>query len=101
MEHYDIVVIGAGSGGITAAINGVGFGKKVLLVDRSKPGGECTWSGCVPSKALIHEAGKVHVIRQRVPNFSYDTREAPGLCSQGARGGLQSRRPRDPEENGC
>lgn len=76
MDRYDIVVIGAGSGGITAAVNGVGFGKKVLLVERNKPGGECTWSGCVPSKALINEARAVHIARERVPSFKYDTKQA-------------------------
>ena len=76
MEHYDIVVIGAGAGGITAAVNGVGFGKKVLLIEQHKPGGECTWFGCVPSKALINEAKKVHIIRQNVPQYTYDSHEA-------------------------
>ncbi len=76
MNHYDIVVIGAGAGGITAAVNGVGLGKKVLLVERNKAGGECTWSGCVPSKALINEARAAYTLRQRVPNYVYDTRLA-------------------------
>lgn len=73
---YDVVVIGAGSGGITSAVTAAGFGKKVLLVDRSKPGGECTWSGCVPSKALINEAKKVHTVRNEIEGFSYDSKKA-------------------------
>ena len=76
MKRYDIVVIGAGSGGITAAVTAAGFGKKVLLIDKNKPGGECTWSGCVPSKALIHEASKIHTVRKMVKDFSYDSKEA-------------------------
>jgi pyruvate/2-oxoglutarate dehydrogenase complex dihydrolipoamide dehydrogenase (E3) component len=76
MELYDVVVIGAGSGGITSAVTASGFGKKVLLVDKNKPGGECTWSGCVPSKALIHEAKKVHNVRSEVKDFSYDSKKA-------------------------
>lgn len=55
-KDYDVIVIGAGSGGLTAAFTASGFGKKVLIVDKNKPGGECTWSGCVPSKAFIHYA---------------------------------------------
>ncbi len=66
---YDVVVIGAGSGGITAAVTAVGFGKKVLLVDKSKPGGECTWSGCVPSKALINQAEAAWQTRKLSPGY--------------------------------
>lgn len=76
MKTYDIVVIGAGAGGLTAAATAAGFGKKVLLVDKKRPGGECTWSGCVPSKALIHEAKTVYDIQRRVPGYIYDSRTA-------------------------
>lgn len=72
----DFLVIGAGSGGITAAVTAAGFGKKVLLVDKNLPGGECTWSGCVPSKALIHQAHVSHIASQQVPGFEPDTRKA-------------------------
>lgn len=60
MKQYDLVVIGAGGAGITAALTAVGFGKRVALVDKNLPGGECTWSGCIPSKALIHLGKRVH-----------------------------------------
>lgn len=76
MDLYDVIVIGAGSGGITSAVTAVGFGKKVLLIDKNKPGGECTWSGCVPSKALIHEAKKVYNIKKEVKDFIYDSKKA-------------------------
>lgn len=76
MKEYDIVVVGAGSGGITAAVTAAGFGKKVLLIDKNKPGGECTWAGCVPSKALINEAKKVQIVKKRVKDFSYDSKDA-------------------------
>lgn len=55
-NNYDVVVIGAGSGGLTAAVGFTKVGKKVLLVEREHLGGECTNSGCVPSKALLHHA---------------------------------------------
>lgn len=74
MKKYDVVVIGSGSGGLTAAFTAKGFGKKVLIIDRGLPGGECTWSGCVPSKALINEANKVHTVRSMVDDFVYDTK---------------------------
>ncbi len=57
MEYnYDVVVIGAGSGGLTAAVGFQKIGKKVLLIERKHMGGECTNSGCIPSKALLHHA---------------------------------------------
>jgi pyruvate/2-oxoglutarate dehydrogenase complex dihydrolipoamide dehydrogenase (E3) component len=76
MEKYDIIVIGAGAGGITSAVTAAGFGRKVLLIDKDRPGGECTWSGCIPSKALINEAKKVHIVKSRVKNYDYDSKEA-------------------------
>lgn len=74
--HYDLIVIGAGAGGLTSAFTALGFGKKVLLVEKAKPGGECTWSGCIPSKALINVAKDVHAARKIVPSLEYDTAEA-------------------------
>ena len=50
---FDLTVIGAGSGGISSAILGMNLGKRVALIEKNRIGGECTWSGCVPSKALI------------------------------------------------
>lgn len=55
-KKYDVVVIGAGSGGLTAAVGCAKIGKKVLLVEKEHMGGECTNSGCIPSKALLHHA---------------------------------------------
>jgi len=55
-QHYDIIVIGAGSGGLTTAIGFSKVGKKVLLVEKEHMGGECTNTGCIPSKALLHHA---------------------------------------------
>jgi len=76
MKNYDIVIIGSGSGGLTSAYTALGFGKKVLVVDKNLPGGECTWSGCIPSKALINEAKRIHAAKQVVGDFAYDTSRA-------------------------
>ena len=53
---YDMIVIGAGSGGLSMALGLHELGFKVLLIDRSDQaiGGECLNNGCVPSKAFIH-----------------------------------------------
>ena len=53
---YDLVIIGAGGGGITSAFEAQRLGAKVALLEKHKIGGECTHSGCVPSKALIDVA---------------------------------------------
>jgi pyruvate/2-oxoglutarate dehydrogenase complex dihydrolipoamide dehydrogenase (E3) component len=56
MNEYDLVVIGAGTGGLVSAFVGDALGARVLLVERERVGGECLWSGCVPSKTLIQSA---------------------------------------------
>ena len=61
MTTFDVIVVGAGAAGLTAAFTANGLGKKVLLIDHSAPGGECTWSGCIPSKALIQLAKEAHI----------------------------------------
>lgn len=53
----DLVVIGAGPGGYTAAIRGSQKGLDVVLVEKEKVGGVCLNHGCIPAKALIHAAG--------------------------------------------
>jgi pyruvate/2-oxoglutarate dehydrogenase complex dihydrolipoamide dehydrogenase (E3) component len=60
---YDIIVIGAGSGGLTAADFAASIGARVALVEKSRIGGDCTWTGCVPSKALLRVAKIAHHAR--------------------------------------
>ncbi len=56
----DLVVIGAGSGGLTAARFAAQLGARVVLVEKHRVGGDCTWTGCVPSKALLKVAKVAH-----------------------------------------
>ena len=72
MEKFDLIVIGSGAAGLTSAFTALGFGKKVLIVEKHKSGGECTWSGCIPSKGLINEAKAVHTAR-KFAEFKVDT----------------------------
>jgi dihydrolipoamide dehydrogenase len=53
----DVVVIGAGPGGYTAAIRAAMKGKDVVVIERDEVGGVCLNHGCIPAKALIHAAG--------------------------------------------
>ncbi|WP_397473181.1 dihydrolipoyl dehydrogenase [Pusillimonas sp.] len=57
-EEYDVVVLGAGPGGYSAAFRAADLGLKVALVERySTLGGVCLNVGCIPSKALLHTVG--------------------------------------------
>ncbi len=62
-DNYDLIVIGAGSGGLTAAGFAAKLGVRTALVERARVGGDCTWIGCVPSKALIRVARAAHEAR--------------------------------------
>ncbi len=56
-EPWDLLVLGGGTAGIVAAKTAARFGARVLLVERDRTGGDCLWTGCVPSKALLAAAG--------------------------------------------
>ena len=73
-NNYDLVVIGAGSAGITAAQFAARLGVKVALVEKNRVGGDCTWTGCVPSKALLKAAKIAHAAR---------TAHQYGICTNG------------------
>ncbi|HYF65475.1 MAG TPA: FAD-dependent oxidoreductase [Herpetosiphonaceae bacterium] len=60
---YDLAVIGGGSAGITFAKFGARLGARIAVIEADKLGGDCTWTGCVPSKALLHAAHVAQTIR--------------------------------------
>jgi pyruvate/2-oxoglutarate dehydrogenase complex dihydrolipoamide dehydrogenase (E3) component len=61
--EYDFAVIGAGAAGLIAADFAVKLGAHVVLLEKDRIGGDCTWTGCVPSKALLRVAKVAHHVR--------------------------------------
>ena len=70
-SRYDLAVIGAGSAGLVGATFAARIGAKVALIERGRIGGDCTWTGCVPSKALLKAAKVAHEVR-RAPDFGIE-----------------------------
>ena len=69
LERYDLVVIGGGTAGLVCAVGAVSLGARVALVERHRLGGECLYTGCVPSKALLAAAragGSFAAARSRI-----------------------------------
>ena len=56
MNEYDLTIIGGGSAGLVLAVAGAKLGVKTALVERHRLGGDCLWTGCVPSKAILKSA---------------------------------------------
>jgi pyruvate/2-oxoglutarate dehydrogenase complex dihydrolipoamide dehydrogenase (E3) component len=55
-EPVDLAVVGGGTAGLVAAKTAAGLGAQVALVEADRTGGECLWTGFVPSKALLAAA---------------------------------------------
>lgn len=63
-QNFDLVVLGAGSGGYAAALRATQLGMSVGLVEKGKLGGTCLHVGCIPTKALLHSAEVADVARE-------------------------------------
>ncbi len=66
---FDLVVIGSGPGGYEAAVHAAQLGKKVACVERAELGGICLNWGCIPTKALIHDAHLYHQLLHEAAAF--------------------------------
>jgi dihydrolipoamide dehydrogenase len=64
VPEFDLVVVGAGPGGYTAAIRGAQLGMSVALIEKDSLGGVCTNWGCVPSKAILHSAEVINLFKE-------------------------------------
>ncbi len=62
--NFDLVVLGGGSGGYSAAIRASELGMNVALIEKNKLGGTCLHVGCIPTKAMLHAAEVADVARE-------------------------------------
>ena len=60
---YDMTVIGAGAAGLVAAGIAAMLGARTALIESARAGGDCTWTGCIPSKTLLRSAHAAHAVR--------------------------------------
>lgn len=83
MAKYDanIVVIGAGSGGLVSALIAAAVKSKVVLIERHKMGGDCLNTGCVPSKAILRSA-KVANMMSRAEEFGIEAVQVKPVFSK-------------------
>lgn len=63
LNRYDVITIGGGAAGLVTSAGAAGLGARVALIEHKRLGGECLWTGCVPSKALIAAARAAAAVR--------------------------------------
>ena len=61
-QHFDLIAIGGGSGGLAVAEKAAQYGKKVAIVETKKVGGTCVNNGCVPKKVMWYAADLAHAV---------------------------------------
>ena len=61
-QHYDLIAIGGGSGGLAVAKQAAAYGKKVAIIEASRLGGTCVNNGCVPKKVMWYAADIAHAV---------------------------------------
>ena len=86
MKHYDLLVIGGGSGGVATANRAASYGAKVALFEAGRMGGTCVNVGCVPKKIMWAAASLNHAVEEAA-DYGFDTH--PGKFDWAA---LKSRR---------
>ena len=70
-KHFDLISIGAGSGGLSAAERAAEYGKKTAVIENNKLGGTCVNVGCVPKKVMWFAAGIAETF-QDAPGYGFD-----------------------------
>ena len=74
MAHFDVAIIGGGTGGYSAALRAAENGLKVALIEKEKIGGTCLHKGCIPTKALI-EASSLYSRAKESPLFGINHKD--------------------------
>ncbi len=79
MKHdFDMIIIGGGAAGLTAARESAGLGARTLVIEKKRLGGEFTWNGCIPAKALRRSAHIAALIR-RLGDYGLSLSSGNGL----------------------
>ncbi|MEO6204161.1 MAG: dihydrolipoyl dehydrogenase [Mycobacteriales bacterium] len=78
----DLVILGGGSGGYAAALRASELGLSVVMIEKDKVGGTCLHRGCIPTKALLHSAETVDVIKDAAQfgvNGTFESVDMPAV----------------------
>jgi len=70
-KHFDLIAIGAGSGGLSAAERAAMYGKKAAVIEKARVGGTCVNIGCVPKKVMWNGASIAHALRD-AQDYGFD-----------------------------
>ncbi|MFM8544918.1 MAG: glutathione-disulfide reductase [Vulcanococcus sp.] len=73
-DCFDLIVLGAGSGGLAAAKRAASYGAKVAIVEGDRVGGTCVIRGCVPKKLLVYGSAYRHLL-EAAPSYGWDPGE--------------------------
>ena len=73
-QHYDLIAIGGGSGGLAATQRAAEYGAKALVIERGRLGGTCVNVGCVPKKVMWHAAELAQFFRD-APGYGFATKQ--------------------------
>lgn len=79
-EHFDLIVLGAGSGGLAAAKRSASYGARVAIIEGDRVGGTCVIRGCVPKKLLVYGSAYRHLLADAA---SYGWRIGSHHCEPG------------------
>lgn len=71
-RQFDVVIVGAGPGGYTAAVKAAEYGMKTVVIEQKKIGGTCVNRGCIPTKALLYASNMFHMM-QNCDEFGVST----------------------------
>jgi len=75
-QHYDLIAIGGGSGGLAVAEQAAALGKRTAIIESGRIGGTCVNNGCVPKKVMWYAANLAHAVDD-ANDFGIAVRRAP------------------------